>query len=913
MSVLDHEESRLQIAAGSQLAHYRVTEKIGEGGMGVVWKAVDTSLNRDVAIKLLSDAGSPNPEPLGRFEREARLLAALNHPNIAAVYGLHRADGSDPAFIVMEYVEGQTLAERLAGGALPLDDTLEVVRQIADALESAHERGIIHRDLKPANVKIRPDGTVKVLDFGLARESIAEVSDARTSVAATVTATSAGTILGTAPYMSPEQARGKPVCSRTDLWALGCVLYECLTGALLFDGESTTDVLAKIVMQEPDLDRLPPATPPFLKRLLRRCLDKEPRRRLRDAGELRVAIEKYRADPESDPDGLVVPSRSAVRWPRWLPWLLTAVLGVLLIVAWSERADRDHGSTAPVSRWIVPLPAETRLDLPGPGGKFDYSNVVAISRDGSLIAFSAIDENEEARLFVKSESAEPVPIPGTANARAPFFSPDGKWLGFYTDGILKKTSLGGGSPQPVSDSVGRAIAFDAAWSPDGATIVFTADGLWRVSVANGATEQLSRPDVARDELAHHAPRFTSDGRSLLFTVSGPGGNRVARMDAAGGDWEIILEDAALGVQVGNDALVFARSGELFAAPFDGRQHRVAGPAIPVLQGIHTSPGLGGMVMTWFDVSDSGTLIYAPADTTRPDEKLLWVDIDGTETVIAEGKGTWVHPRLSPDATRISLDIHTPAGMRDVYLYELERGQFQQLTHGGVTWESEWSPDGESLAVLSGIQPGHWSLYQVRTDFSGPPDLLATTPHAVPGSWVSAGGALLYTEWDGGGIFRVDLQKVEVPEVVPATGRLQGFPRVSPDGRWMAYVAGNLTEREVYVQSYPDPGATHKVSIDGGREPVWAPDGKQLFYRKENQMLAVSVRYGTSLSFGKPRVLFEGVFDAAAVGHQHYDISGDATRFLMVRHGEPAGPRELRVVLNWKDELRETMSAQTPQR
>jgi Tol biopolymer transport system component len=905
-----------------QLLHYRLLEKIGEGGMGVVWEAEDTTLNRRVAIKILPEEFAADVEHLNRFTREARLLAALSHPNIAAVYGLHEADEH---FIAMELVDGETLDERLSRGPLPLDETLEIARQIAEALEAAHDRGIVHRDLKPANIKIRPDGTLKVLDFGLARALAAQADHAVDHDAATVTATRTGTIMGTAPYMSPEQARGKEVDKRTDIWALGCVLYECLSGRRPFEGSTTTDVLAQIVTREPDFAVLPPATPPFLLRLTRRCLEKEPRLRLRDAGEVRVAIETFRLDPDSDilgppadatestgavADADTIEDPGARRRPltgSLLPWALVAVLGLALAYALTGGRARVDTASPTVSRWTIPLPTDTRVDLPGPGGKFDYSNVVAISRYGSRIAFSVIDQQNQVQLYLKADEADPRPIPGTNNARAPFFSPDGQWLGFYAAGRLWKVALRGGSPQEVCDIGGRAIAFDAVWSPDGKTILFTDDGVWRVSVSDGVTEQLTKPDPGRGELGHHTPRFTADGQGVLFTVSGSGGTHLALMPLDGTTWEIVIRDASRGAPVGHDQLVFARSGELFAVPFDQRRQRVTGSPVPLLQGVHTSPGLGGMVMTWFDVSDTGTLIYVPADTARPDEQLLWVDLDGTETVIAEGPGTWVHPRLSPDRSRISLDIHSADGMRDVYIYELGRQQFQQLTHTGVTWESEWRPDGEYLAVLSGTEPGNWSLYQVRADFSGPPELLVSTGHAVPGSWVDDGRALLYTEWNLGGIYRVEIEGERKPERLLGSGRRHGFPRVSPDGKWVVYVAEESSRREVFVQSYPEMGAVHKVSIDGGREPVWSRDGRRLFYRQDNQMLVVNVTYGPAISFGRPQVLFEGAYDAAEVGHQHYDIAHDDRRFLMVKHGEPLGPREVRVVLNWSEELRELVA------
>jgi serine/threonine protein kinase len=884
------------IESGQRLLHYRLIEKIGEGGMGVVWKAEDTTLGREVAIKVLPEAFTADADRLARFQREAKLLASLHHVNITGIFGAHEHDGV--RFLAMEFVAGEDLSERIARGPLPIDDVLSIALQIAEALEAAHDNGIMHRDLKPANVKLTEDLKVKVLDFGLAKlDGLQAAPGGDCTHAPTVTSagTHTGVILGTAPYMSPEQVRGKPVDKRTDIWALGCVIYECLAGRKPFDGDSTADVLAQIVTRNPDFEALPAHTPGFLVRLLHRCLEREPRRRLRDAGEVRVAIETFRSDPGAD-------SAPAVSNRSWTPWAIVALLSISLVYALTLRGASIDTSPA-ISRWSISLPATTRVDLPGPGGKFSYSNTVAVSRDGSQVAFSVIDRENQVQLYLKSHAAEPQPIPGTTNARAPFFSPDGQWLGFYAGGRLWKTALRGGSPQQICDVGGRAISFDASWSPDGKSILFTDDGLWRVSVSDGVSERLTSPDPERGEQGHHAPRFMSDGQTVLFTVSGSGTTHLALMPLDGSSWEIIVRDAALGVPVGFDRIVFARSGELYMAPFDLRELNVTGPPVPVLQGVHTAPGLGGVVMTWFDVSDDGTLVYVPADVPRADEQLVWVDYDRNETLIAEGPGTWVHPRLSPDGTRISLDILAADCMRYVYLYDLERRLFQQLTHTGVTWESEWSPDGEFLVMLSGINPGKWSLYRIRSDFSGSLELIAPSDHAVPGSWVDDGRALLYTEWNKGGVYRLQVEEGGTPELLFETERSQGFPRVSHDGEWIAYVANEASRLDVFVQSYPEFGAVHKVSIEGGREPVWSLDGQRLFYRNGSQVLMVDVSYGSTISFGRPQVLFEGEYDAATVGHQHYDISHDGMRFLMVKHGEPVGPREVRVVLNWGEEMR----------
>ena len=881
--------------------------------MGVVWKALDTSLDREVAIKVLPDDFATDPDRLARFEREAKLLATLNHPNIAAVYGLHQAPsiGAEQTglrFIAMELVDGETLADRLGRSGLSFEDTLQVGKQIAEALEAAHDRGIVHRDLKPANVKVRPDGTVKILDFGLARAVSNEPVIGSGPETPTVTAgTKPGIILGTAPYMSPEQARGKPIDKRTDIWAMGCVLYECLAGRRPFNGESTTDVLAEIVTRQPDFDSLPRAAPGFLVRLLRRCLEKDPRRRLRDAGELRVALEEFQSNPDSAIlDMAPIPTAPGLSLRSILPWALVALLGVWLGLTLIGKSDRADVVTPGVSSWSIALPARSSVAPPRPGGLFDHSRTIAISRDGSRIAFSVRDEGGVAQLYLKAGAAVPQAIEGTLNGRGPFFSPDGKWLGFHDndDHSIYKVALAGGSPQKIC-AIGRAISFDATWAPDGKSIVFaTDDGLWWVSADGGSPEQLTEPDGERGEVGHHAPRFTADGRGVFFTVSVTPQTHLALYSLETGDWETVIQDAALGVPIQPDQIVFARSGELYAAPYDGREHRLTGSVVPVLQNIETTPGLGGMVLTQFDISRTGTLVYAPAAATEVDDRLLWVNLSGHETVITEGPGTWVHPRLSPDGRRISLDIHSSSGMRDVYIFDLSRGQLRPLTTTGTTWESEWRPDGERIAILSGAPAGQWSLFWVRSDFSGPPELLYRSTHAVPANWTPNGSTLLFHELVEGGIWKLSPEDDGNVEIVLRTSANERFPDLSPDGKWIAFVADESGRPEVFVQSFPDLGPRHKISIDGGTEPRWSRDGRQLFLRQRDQMLVVDVDQEPRFHAGLPRVLFTGQYDAAAAsGHQHYDISHDGRKFLMIKHGESAGPAEVRVVLNWFEELK----------
>jgi class 3 adenylate cyclase/Tol biopolymer transport system component len=479
------------------------------------------------------------------------------------------------------------------------------------------------------------------------------------------------------------------------------------------------------------------------------------------------------------------------------PWVLVVVLAMAIAFQLHRRESAHVDPSARVSRWTVALPAGSRLGLPGAGGRFDYSRLVAVSADGSRIAYTVQDKMKRSELHVREiDAVEARPIPGTVNARAPFFSPEGNWVGFLADNTIQKVALAGGSPQKIC-KVDRVVSFDASWAPDGETVVYaTDDGLWRVPAAGGTPEQLTKPDAERGEVGHHSPRHTADGRGVLFTVSVTPETHLALLSLDTGTWEILLEDASAGVEIAGDRLVFARSGELLAAPYDPESGRIAGSPESVLQDVHTSPGLGGVVLTHFDVAGTGTLAYVPAAAAAVSDELLWVDHEGNESAIIAGPGTWVHPRLSPDGQRISLDIHSPDGMRDVYIYEIPRGQLRQLTGTGITWESEWRPDGQRLAIMSGAPAGFWSVFWTRTDFSAPPELLFRSSHAVPTDWLPNGQSLLFYDLVEEGIWRLSPEGGGKPELVIRTGARERFPSVSPDGKWIAYVADESGRREV---------------------------------------------------------------------------------------------------------------------
>ncbi len=588
----------------------------------------------------------------------------------------------------------------------------------------------------------------------------------------------------------------------------------------------------------------------------------------------------------------------------WFVALAASVVAAALAVQLSRYVARPVGDTsAPVSRWSIAVPDDSRLGLPARGGRFDYSRLIAVSRDGQRIAYTQQDARKESLLYVRAmDAVEARPIPGTENGRAPFFSPDGRWLGFLAGEVLQKVALGGGAPQTIC-AVDRVVGFDAGWSPDGETIVFaTDDGLWLVAASGGTPEQVTAPNSKAGEVGHHSPRFTADGRAVLFTVSVTPKTHVALLSLSSGEWRTVVSDASQGVEVDGDRILFARAGELLIAPFAQGQDGVFPSAVSVIQGIHTSPGLGGVVVTHFDVSDNGILASIPSPGAPPPDQLLWVDHDGGESVVTSGAGTWVHPRLAPNGERISVDIHSPDGMRDVYIYELSRRQLRQLTQSGTTWESEWRPDGQRIAIMSGAPVGHWSLFWTSADFSGTPELLVRSSHAVPTAWAPDGRSLLFYDLVEHGIWRLAPGTGEDPELLMRTQARERFPTVSPNGKWIAYVADESHRREVFVQSFPGLGAKHQISSDGGGEPLWSPDGRNLYFRERGQMLVVDVTYEPAFHTSRPRVLFVSDHDAALSGHQHYSISRDGKRFLMITHGTVTGPRQIHVALNWLGDL-----------
>ncbi|MFY9551435.1 MAG: protein kinase [Thermoanaerobaculia bacterium] len=883
----------MTLAAGSRLGPYEILAPLGAGGMGEVYKARDSKLHRDVAIKVLPELFAADAERLARFQREAQVLAALNHPHIASIYGLEES-GTTRA-LVLELVEGETLAERLTQGAMPVEEALAVAHQIADALEAAHEKGIVHRDLKPANVKLTPEGKVKVLDFGLAKalSSDGASPDVTSSPTITAAATQAGVVIGTAAYMSAEQARGKVVDKRTDIWAFGAVLYEMLTGKRCFEGETVSDVLAAVLRQDPDWSALPPDTPANVRLLLGRCLERDPKKRLRDIGDAWV---------EGVAEAPVAPA-AGIRRQLPIAWAVAVLLALAAGFAaarWTKRAPRVAPPVA--THAIIPLPPGTRLS----GWA---SPVLALSRDGRTLAFVAEKEGEPQKLWVhRLDRDETRVVSDSDAAEGPFFSPDGQWIGFATDvsmstaqrqGELRKYSLSTGLTQsvaPIPDYYG------GSWSEDGSILVAasTTEGLWRIPADGG------KPDTS-------AERVFVDGKEALRALAWPqllpGGAALVTDDDASFHGEAaILDPGTRALQpLGRDAsfsryasdarlLMMRSDGTLLAAPFDARSRRITGPGVAVLRDVAFGCNGAGV----FAVSETGSLVYATGSVRgsgREPMRLARVTEKGeVETLPFEPDvfGRVAFP--SPDSRRLA--VVTMDG--SIWIYDLARGVRSRVPLGKLSaqgWSAIWSPDGESLAFAASAQGRQgWSVVRQKVDGSGQPqEVVRPGDEVYPLAWTPDGRSLVYSS----------LGKEDGLWLAPAGG---GAPRrlvsgtvsgasVSPDGRWLAYDVKGTGSWEVIVERFPGGEGKIQIAAGGGQDPHWSADGRSIFYRSDKQLFRVRVTPGERLDPSAPEELFR------AANPRVYAVSPDGKGFFTVVQLPDSGiVRELHLVTNWFSEL-----------
>jgi eukaryotic-like serine/threonine-protein kinase len=922
---------------GQRLGPYEIVSMLGAGGMGEVYRARDTKLGRDVAIKILPDAFTADADRRARFEREARLLAALNHPHIGAIYGFEDREGIHA--LVLELVEGHTLAERSSAGPLPMQEALTIARQIAEALEAAHERGIVHRDLKPANVILQgtrargssvgsssraaDDVTVKVVDFGLAKVGGGDSAhDLSHSPTITIGGTSDGVILGTAAYMSPEQARGRLVDKRTDIWAFGCVVYETLTGRKAFAGETVSDTIVAILEREPDWSSLPATTPPSIRRLLQRSLEKDPKRRLHDIADARIEIDDVSSERTAVAAGSTEGERHFHLTPKTI-WTLAAAAVMLVALGVAAGVlSRPVGVTSgrsPLARLTITLPPAQALEK----GRFPP---VAVSPDGRLLVYAASINGGRTNLYLRPlDELAARPIPETGGASTPFFSPDGRWLAFYANGLLKKVSVAGGVPLTICEA---PPVWSASWGENDSIVFATtlaSSGLWRVSANGGEAVQITTPKA--DEAQHGYPQLIPGGTQAIFSVLQKNAWRLALLTLKSGDWRLLGNGRVIGEgaqYLATGHLVYAQSGGLVATPFDPATGTLDQPPVPLLERIETSR-FGGAYFAF--AATAGTLVYAPAGTAVADRALLRVDRDGRVAPLVEAHGAYEYPMSSPNGRQVAVMIASETGS-DIWIIDMERGTRTRFTAGGTSAFPVWAPDGSRVAFQS-TAPGPWNLFwkpvDGRTDaqpFLSAADasLARSVPSAgesllpgtlptlsgagpqFPTSWSPDGSTLAFHERKPNGerdIWVVSAGSDPVPFLL--TPFDERSPRFSPDGKWLAYVSDESGRNDVYVQPFPGPGPKWLVSTDGGIDPVWSRDGHELFYRKDDEMMAVSVAPKGEFSASRPRRLFEIRFDAGDDG-PNYDVSRDGKWFVMPRAAQGPAPGELHLVLNWFGEV-----------
>jgi Tol biopolymer transport system component len=883
----------VSLSDGTRLGAYEITGQLGAGGMGEVYRAADTTLKRDVALKVLPPAFVEDADRLARFQREAEILASLNHTNIAQVYGLEKANGQTA--IVMELVEGPTLADRIEAGPIPPDDAMGIALQVVAALEAAHDKGIVHRDLKPANVKIKDDGTVKVLDFGISKPLDASAISGSSPVASTPAVTQTGVILGTAAYMSPEQAKGKFVDERTDIWAFGCLLYEMLTGQPAFGGEDVLAILARVIERDTDLKSIPGTISPAVRHTIKLCLEKDLRRRIADIRDVKLALDGAFDDHDAS---MIADAQAAARATlgplRW--GTLVTVAGVAVAAALGLWLRSPPEPRADPARLTLSLPSGTELP-DGPS--------VTISPDGARVAYVATSGGRQQLYLRPMNGFEAEPITGTEGAAAPFFSPDGRWLGFFADGQLKKISASGGVVETLAEA--QDVAFSGgSWGPND-TIVFRGPlgGLLEVSTEGGAPRPLMGADQGVEVGFVGSPTYLPGGEAVLLTSAGPGvrtaaGNTVEVLTLETGARKVLLQGGSDARYLPTGHLVFLRDGTLMAVPFDLDRLELAGTPVPVIEGVRQPwSGLGA-----FSCSGTGACVYV-AGGTPGQRTVALVDRAGTSRTLPLRPQSYGYPRFSPSGEQIAFWI---TQLRcDIALYDLGRDTLTIVASDGDNHSPIWTHSGERITYASRKldSPGS-EVFSTPADGSGAEERISETPLSLgPLAQLSTprtGDVLAFV--DQGDIWRFPLSGEGEPQPFFESRAAETSPAFSPDGSWLAYVSDESSRQQVYVRPFPGPGARYPISTDGGTEPVWAPDGHELFFRDGDRMMVVEVRTEPTFTATRPSLLFTGPFTREEVAAA-YDVSPDGQTFVMLNPGEhEEAATQISVLLGWFTELQE---------
>jgi serine/threonine protein kinase len=877
--------------AGKHYGTYHILSLLGAGGMGEVYRAHDSKLGRDVAIKTLPPEFARDPDRVARFQREAKLLASLNHPNIAAIYGLDESGGTQ--FLVLELVEGETLAGQIKRGPIPVEESLKLALQIAEALESAHEKGVIHRDLKPANIKVTSEGNVKVLDFGLAKAFAGEQAEVNLSNSPTLSnaATQQGVILGTAAYMSPEQARGKSVDKRTDIWAFGCVLYEMLTGRVAFQGDDVGEILASVIKGDVKLDLLPAKLHPRVREVLIRCLQKDLKKRYHDIADARYEIEQVLADPGGVLVQPVITAAPERKLRRGLLWkAATAILSVAIggVAVWKFTPTEPR----PVIRFDYELPKDHQFSAT------NYSPI-AVSPDGKQFVYST-----SKGLYMRSldESAAKL-IAGTeGDTRQPFFSPDGKWIGYWsvTDGRLKKIAVNGGPSVPLCN----AGFLGQAWWNEEDTIIYSDVGvLMRISANGGTPESIAK----RKDRWLSEPQILPDGKSLMYTASPKSIMKIMVQSKKSGETKEFFRGETSRYLPTGHLIYMSDNDTLLAVPFSLDRLEPKGGPVSVLEGV-----------MHYAISESGTLAYMPRASggVAPGRTLVWVNREGKEEPLSAAPDQYSTVRISPDGKRVALTVgSSPKGRIWIWDVDLENMTPLTLDKGIDNLTALWTLDGKRIVYTSSREDVLMgNLYWKASDGTGEAELLASLPGRglFPWSWSKDGKSLLLTELSYPltlkDIGMLSMEGNRTLKPLLQEGYSEDDPRISPDGRWMAYRSNESGRPEVYVRPFPDVNkGKWKVSTNGGNSPLWSPDSRELFYRSGDDAMAVRVETNPEFKPGKPTVLFRGAYSYIWDGMPSWDIGPDG-RFLMMKEAAAEAPRKINIVVNWFEELKRRVPA-----